>query len=400
MAKHHIAVFTPLSVGHVYPALDVCSELVRRGNRVTYPASERFAPKIRETGAEAIEFKSLEFSYPEKLFRYPSSEDSGYWRMFASVVGAQLIASATATLTELEAFYASNPPDLILYEWFSFAGRIFAKHFNCPAIQICAHFAHHDALIRVNEVCTTPAPMLEFSRALDSFMSLFGFAGAGHLWHAEPVNLFFIPREFQYDASSFDERFRFVGATHGRSSRAPVWKNAAGKQRPMVLISETTSSNDDRFLNLCIEAFGDSKYHVVFSKGAYSADVSRARLPGNFEINLEVRNREILPSADVMVCQGGMGTTLESLYYGVPVVAVPPTPWHSEVAYRMAELGLGLQVPADGMTPGVLRNAVYTAASDEALLVRVKCMQDELRNNPGGRAAADAIEEYLKRTAN
>src|SRR5687767_5126147 len=112
MAKHHIAVFTPLSVGHVYPALDVCSELVRRGNRVTYPASERFAPKIRETGAEAIEFKSLEFSYPEKLFRYPSSEDSGYWRMFASVVGAQLIASATATLTELEAFYASNPPDL------------------------------------------------------------------------------------------------------------------------------------------------------------------------------------------------------------------------------------------------------------------------------------------------
>lgn len=395
MESRHIAVFTPLTIGHVYPVLDVCSELVRRGHRVTYPTNERFAFKIRETGAEAVEFRSLELGYPEKLFQKSLSDESNYWRMFASLFGAQTIASQTVALTQLEDFYARHRPDLILYDWFSFAGRILARHLSCPVIQVGSHFAHDDGLVRVNGVGTTPEPMLEFARLVDSYLSLFGFEGARQLWHFEQLNIFFIPKEFQYDADSFDARFKFVGATHKRNPRAPVWKNTAEKGRPILLISEATANNDDRFLKFCLEAFGESQYHVVFSKGPYSADGCSTRLRNNFEVNREALNCEILPFANVMLCQGGMGTTLESLYHGVPVVAVAATPWHSEVAYRMAELGLGLHLPGRGMTPGLLKEAVDKAASDEALRVRVDRMQHNLRSNPGGQAAADVIEEFL-----
>lgn len=395
METQHIAVFTPLTAGHVYPALDMCSELVRRGHRVTYPTSERFALTIRETGAEAVEFKAIEYSYPEKMFRYPSSEPSNCWEFFAPVVGTQVIATATATLTEVEGFYAKNPPDLILYEWWSLAGRVLAKYLNCPAIQVCAHFAHHDSLMRVDGVCTTPPAMLDFAKLVDSFMSLFGFEGGRHLWYAEEMNIFFLPKAFQYDAESFDDRFRFVGATHRRSPRASAWRHRTEEGRPVLLISETTSSNDDKFLKLCVEAFRESRYHVVFSKGSYSADVSSTSLPHNFEINRDALNCEILPFADVMLCQGGMGTTLESLYFGVPVVAVPVTAFHAEVAYRTAELGVGLHMPRRGMTPSALRQAVDVAASDKALRERVRRMQENLRSNPGGEVAADAVEEFL-----
>lgn len=395
MERKHIAVFTPMSAGHVYPPLGLCSELVRRGHRVTYPTSERFASKIREAGAEAIEIKAAEIRYPEKLFDRPLSDDTHFWRAHASIFGPALITIATGMVVDLENFYTRNRPDLILYEWFSFAGRILARHLRCPAMQVHAHFAHHDWIIRADGVCTNPEPMLEFARLLDSFMAMFGFEGKDHLWHAENVNIIFIPREFQYNSDTFDTRFKFVGPPLNRKPRAAVWMNRTEKQGPLLLISEASTTTGDGFLKVCIEAFSQSQYHVVFSKGSNSPEISSTLLPHNFEVNREAFNCEILPFSHVILCQGGIGTTLESLSYGVPVVAVPSSPFNSEVAYRMAELGLGVHVPEPSVTPRVLKNAVDTACSDEALRTRVRCMQDTLKSSSGAELAANAIEEFL-----
>jgi MGT family glycosyltransferase len=396
METRHIAVFTPPIGGHVYPALGLCSELLSRGHRVTYPITEDLAARVRQTGATPIEVKVPEVRSEERTIRYSSPEDTEEWGAFESNIVPWLIATAAAAVAQLKGFYASNPPDLILYEWFAFAGRILARQLGCPAAQVHGHFAHHDhSLMRIDGVCTTPEPLIAFAKSVDSFMSTYGFEGRRHLWHSERLNIFFVPREFQYDSDSFDCRFRFVGATHNRKPRAGVWKNNAEKGKPLLLISEATSNTDGRFVKLCIEALAESKYHVVFSKAANTPEVSSASLPRNFEINRTAFNCEILPFASLMLCQGGMGTTLESLYHGVPVIAVPPNPFNSEVAYRLAELGLGLHVRQQGMTVATLREAVETAFSDEALRRRVKRMQSDLAGSPGARAAADSIEEYL-----
>lgn len=367
MKKRHIAVFTPLVGGHVYPALGLCSELVSRGHRVTYPTNESFAARVREAGATAIGFKSPEVRNAEAILQDATTDDSRFWRAFTSVMGPMSIVTAAAAVAELEGFYAANPPDLILYDWFAFAGRILARRLGCPAMQVHAHFAHHDSLMRLDGVCTTPEPMLAFGKLLDSFMSTYGFEGSDHLGHFERLNIFFVPGEFQYDLDSFDSRFKFVGATHNRRPRAGVWKNRDECDNPLLLISEPTASTDREFLGLCIEAFVGSTYHVVVSKASTSPEVSPASLPRNFEINREAFNCEILPFANVMICQAGMGTTLESLYHGVPVVAVSPNPFNSEVAHRVAELGLGLHVHQRGMTPRMLKDAVDSVSSDEAL---------------------------------
>jgi UDP:flavonoid glycosyltransferase YjiC (YdhE family) len=135
----------------------------------------------------------------------------------------------------------------------------------------------------------------------------------------------------------------------------------------------------------------------VFSKGLNSPDASSEHLPQHFEINREAFNCEILPFANVMLCQGGMGTTLEALYNGVPVVAVPPNPFNAEVSFRLAELGLGVQIAERGMTSSSLRAAVDTVSSDEALRRRVTRMQSDFARSPGAEAAADSVEELLAR---
>jgi MGT family glycosyltransferase len=394
MKRRHIAVFTPLAAGHVYPALGLCSELIKRGHRITYPTDGRLLARIREAGAEAIEFKLPEIRNAEKVIQDDWSDDARHWRAYC-VRAPMTLATAAVAVTELGGFYAANPPDLILYDWFAFAGRIVARQLGRPAIQICAHFAHHDELVRINGVYTNPEPMCAFGHLLDSFMSTYGFEEKRHLWHVEKLNIFFVPREFQPASDSFDGRFKFVGATHNRQPRAGVWTNRVEEGRPVLLISENTTSKDESFLKLCIEAFADSPYHVVFSKGLHSPEVASELVPHNFEINRDAFNCEILPVARVLLCQGGMGTVLESLHHGVPVVAVPPSMWNSEVARRLAELGLGMDVPARGVTSGALRAAVDSASSDPGLRARVKRMQDDLRRSPGAGAAADAIEESL-----
>jgi MGT family glycosyltransferase len=392
MKQRHIAVFTPLMGGHIYPALGVCSELVRRGHHVTYPTTESHAARIRQAGVTPIEFVAPQLRHVEKISEDSEPDGPKYWRAFISVVGPLMIATAAVTVAELKSYYASNPPDLIIYDWFAFAGRILAKQLGRPAIQLHSHFAHHDSLMRVDGVCTTPEPLLGYARLLDSFMSTYGFEERC-LWHYEKLNLFLIPRSFQYDRETFDSRFQFVGPTHNRQPGSGTWKSSAGTGKPLLLISETTASTNGNFLRLCIDAFAESKYHVVVSKAPNSPEA--ASLPSNFEINRTVFNREILPFASVMVCQGGMGTTLESLYHGVPVVSLPPDMFNSEVAYRADELGLGVHIRQRDLTPGRLREAVDRAFSDESMRQRVERMQSDLTTSPGPVGAADSVEDFI-----
>lgn len=393
MEPRHIAVFTPMIGGHVYPALGVCAELVSRGHRVTYPTNESYATRVREAGATPVELRTPQLKNAEKIYEDIGSDEAKYWRAFAFVTAPTAITSAAAAVAQLHGVYAADPPDVILYDWFAFGGRILAKQLGCDAIQLHSHFAHDDALMRIEGICTTPEPMVGFGRFLDAFMATYGIEGANQLWHYEQLNIFCVPREFQYDYDRLDSRFVFVGATHNRTPRKGAWPNRAKPGQPIVLISEATSGTDGSFLRLCIEALAESKYHVVVSKAANTPEP--AAWPRNFEINRTAFNCEILPTARVMLCQGGMGTTLEALYHGVPVVSVSLNPFNSEVAYRMEELGLGIYVRERGATAGTLRESVDTVSSDEAMLRRVKRMQSYLATTPGPTFAADAIDAYL-----
>lgn len=396
MNPKHIAAFTYMSAGHVYPYLDVCSELATRGHRVTFPAHEPFATRIREAGVEAIELKPFVFPAPKKLVPHDSVDDSTFWRHFGAVGCPWFMMNALFIVAELEDFYAMNPPDVILYEWLNFAGRIFAKVLQRPAIQMCTHFAHHEAMVRLDGAYTTPQPARDVFPVIDNFMSMSGIEGRDHIWHTEPTNIFLLPREFQYDVESFDNRFNFVGVTFNSRTNTSTWKNGASHGRPILLISEGSLSNDDWFLRLCIKAFSESRYYVVFLRSMHKSDYSSLELPNNFEVNSSMANREILPFADVAVCEAGIGTTLECLYHGVPVVAVPSTPFNSEVAFRVSELGLGAHVPHRGITPPALKTAVDTVSMDDALRRRMNCMREILKNNRGTELSADIIEGSLK----
>lgn len=396
MGTGHIAVLTHHTKGHVYSALGLCAELVRRGYHVTYLTHPMHAHRIQQTGAKVVPVQLSSSSQPEQalIFDLPQAKFD-WWEenalsgfSFACDYSAQLLATA-------ESFYEANPPDLILYDRWVFAARILARRNNIPAVQICGDFALYQNFIdRDYGVFRNPKSMTKASSKVDSFFAAHGIAEKDNLWQVEALNVYFIPREFQFRAETFDDRTCFVGSCLDRPIR-PQWENRSNG-RPIILISNMSTDRNVRYFQEFINALSGSEFHVILSPSvAAIADYLSTRLPENFEINHHASHLEILPHATLAITQGGMGNTLEPIYYGVPVVVVPMIfSTNYQIAYRVDELGLGVVLPGSSLDITRIRQSIGQVLNRAEYIDNVRRMQKCFSRHGGAREAADQIERF------
>jgi MGT family glycosyltransferase len=248
-------------------------------------------------------------------------------------------------------------------------------------------------------VCLNPPGFADYAEKLDAFLAKHGLTKNGGLWHVEELNIHSVPREFQYRAEIFDDRFMFAGGLLERRFRA-VWKSGGDAHKPTILISgysglpETQYSNE-RYFRVFIDALAGAACHCVLSIGDSVSPHSFDPLPPNFEINQRAAHLEILQHADLFACHGGMGSTLEALRSGVPVLAIPATPYTQEVAYRVLELGLGASLPPEQFSVESVREAAERMLESKQLRERVNQMKWCFSRSEGAAAAADRVERYL-----
>ena len=104
----------------------------------------------------------------------------------------------------------------------------------------------------------------------------------------------------------------------------------------------------------------------------------------------------MLRHASVFVNHAGMGTMMEALSFGVPLVLVPPdVSEHRLNARRAAELGLGRMVSSVDVSADEIRDAVLAVAEDEKVRERVAWMRGVVNGAGGAVRAADVIEARL-----
>lgn len=90
-----------------------------------------------------------------------------------------------------------------------------------------------------------------------------------------------------------------------------------------------------------------------------------------------------------------MNSTMEALYFSVPLVAFPLQPEQEANARRIVDLGLGRRLPAEGLSPDLIRQTVTDVGNDPGIRENLEAMGKVVRGAGGARAAADAIEDYL-----
>jgi MGT family glycosyltransferase len=148
------------------------------------------------------------------------------------------------------------------------------------------------------------------------------------------------------------------------------------------------------FYRACLQAF-DGGGPVAMAVGERVQSDDLGAVPGNVDVRPWFPQPAVLRHARAFVSHAGMGSTMEALYYGVPLVCVPQMLEQEVNAARVAELGLGVRLDPDGLAAADLRAAVDTVTADTAVRAALDGMRAAIRRAGGEVAAADAIETHL-----
>ncbi|MER7013617.1 macrolide family glycosyltransferase [Saccharopolyspora sp. NPDC000359] len=390
-----VLLLTGPHAGNVHPTFSLVRELVRRGHQVTHLTTPEFAAAAAATGASVLAYDSVVADLdPAEVFGSgdPTLPHSLYLRE-----NLQVLAAA-------EAAFDGMPPSVVLYEDSPFiAGKLLEHRWNRPAVRISVGFATNGQYSYYREMAEAsgiPGP-LEFEGFRDELAEVLRTRGVEpdleEFWFGiSDRNLVFIPRTFQFEGDSFDDRFRFVGpALEDRDDR---W--TPPDDRPVLLLSLGTSFNDHpEWFRTCVHAFADTRWRVVMTLGARVDTGELGPLPDNIEAHSWLPHHAVLEHARICVTHGGMGTVMQSLHWGTPMVTVPHYAFEVEpMARRIVELGLGRRIPAEQFDAAALRDTVEELDADTEVFARVGEMREHIREAGGAVRAADEVESWTRNT--
>jgi len=86
---------------------------------------------------------------------------------------------------------------------------------------------------------------------------------------------------------------------------------------------------------------------------------------------------------------------MESLYFAVPMIVVPSIKEQRLTAFRVQELGLGLVLERDEVTPESMEENASALQQATGIKARMSTMQRQIKAAGGYQYAAEAIVEYV-----
>jgi MGT family glycosyltransferase len=377
--RPHVAIFNVAEHGHVNPTLGMVEELVARGYRVSYTTTAEFAELITHAGATPVLFEP----YIDKSA--PTPEDLQY--------GAVEFANEAANnYSRVFEAFENDRPDIIAYDPYGWQGKRLAQLWEVPSIMLgMTHVAYENQL---EEWFGQPLDALTCVPILDAM-----FRDNGHPvdiipFLAKNENVIAnIPRSFQEKLETVDPSVVFVGP--GIVDRLPCtdWSTKE-TDKPIVVVSlGSVFTNQAPFFRTCIEAFADTEWHVVLTIGRHVDPAELGELPSNVEIHRRIPQLEVLKTASLFITHAGMGSTMESVHFGVPMVAVPQMAEQRTNAKRIKELGLGAYLPREEVTAQTLIATVREVAANQDIPHNLAAMQHEIKHAGGAKAAADVFDK-------
>ena len=387
------------ATGHVNPSLPLVRELLAHGEEVRYFNVESFRHKVE--GAE-IPF----VPYPVAVDF--SSHDGGN-----PILAMAHIAGYSERLLPLLLQVArAERPDYILYDSMTPWGPQVASVLDVPAICSCS-------ILLVHSQNATVIPRSLLVKQL-SMSGLHRTAGA--LWRywqiqrrlrrdygvrllavpdffANPgdLTLVYTSRLFQPGGDLLDDSFRFVGPSIAPRPHDGTFPFAHLEGGPVIYISlGTLFNNRPDFFRNCIAAFGHSAYRVVLSVGDRLDLAALGTVPENVLVRRAVPQLDVLEHTDLFLTHGGMNSVSESLWFGVPVLVFPQMGDQFFVAHRVAELGAGLTLAANQISPQMLREQAEQILADDAYRANARRIQESLRAAGGYMKAADEVMGFVK----
>ncbi|MGP7817639.1 macrolide family glycosyltransferase [Niallia sp. 01092] len=343
--------------GHVNPTLAIVEELMKRGEEVTYYCIEDYQYKIEKTGAK---FRSF-----DKFFNSNDVAKSIMNYGYSLITLNKLANKAGSIANKIIDEVKGEGYDYIIYDINFIVGKIVANSLKIPAITSCTTFAFEESMftkaINQSEEMQKSEIYQDFLKSLNALNEEYGLHLGGivdFMHQPGDLNIVFTSKYYQPNANNFNQTYKFVGPSI--VPRKDVdHLNFKKQDNKVIFISMGTVFNQQpKLYETCFKAFKDCDADVILSVGKQT-DISQLKdIPSNFHVFNYVPQLEVLQIADIFVTHGGMNSSSEGLYYGVPLVVIPAFGDQPIVAKRIEELGAGLSLDRETLTKEDLRNTV------------------------------------------
>ena len=154
----------------------------------------------------------------------------------------------------------------------------------------------------------------------------------------------------------------------------------------------TLQNRLDYIFSIIAEACVGLDAQLVISLGGGLEPEALPNLPRETLVVKYAPQLELLQKATLNITHAGLYTTLESLRYGVPIVAIPITDDQPGVAARIAWTGVGECIALNRLNVNNLRKAIELVLTKDSYKQYASLLQKAILNAGGVSKAADIIE--------
>lgn len=395
----HLLMVSIPAPGHVNPSLEVVRRLVERGHRVTYVNDPALRGQVEATGATLAPYRSV----------LPRTNHADAEGTPGEAITGDAVDHLAAFQDEYEAMlpavagvFASDRPDLVLYDIAGIPGRLLADEHGVPALQLSPTYVawegyEEDMAPFWDGVRADPRGAAYLARQ-QAMLAGHGVTEDALSYLGRPPRcVVLVPESMQPHAERVDRTtYTFVGPALRRAEPG-AWEPPVGRR--VVLVSLGTAFTDrPDFYRRCLAAYGGlDDWHLVLQVGRHVDldDVTGGRaLPDGVEVVRWAPQLEVLEHADAFVTHAGMGGANEGLATGTPMIAVPQDADQFDNADALVAAGVAVRLDSATASADDLRRALAEVTAP-AVAGRSREVAAELAAAGGADAAVAVVESML-----
>jgi MGT family glycosyltransferase len=394
--------------GHLNATFPLVRELVARGDRLLYFGTDPYRPAIEACGARFVR-------YPGEAAMFdPPAHTGGLYSVMA-----YLITIADQILPELLTRLEAERPDYLLIDSMCVWGRLVQQITGIPAVTVGSVFVPDDRRVAMEEMVTQAygrAPrevLLAGIDALNTYLRVSQQIDKRHgtrspnivefFANRQPLNVIFTSRAFHLAGDEYDDSYLFVGPSIASRDEAGSLADAGlhvAANVPLIYLSLGTIFNHRAdFYRTAFEALAEGPWQVIASVGRQLTEEALGPIPANVTVRPFVPQLEVLQHAALCVTHGGMNTTSEALWFGVPLLVFPQHGDQHLVAARVEECGAGLRLIPPDVEPTRLRALVTRLLDEPTFKQGADRLASSFKAAGGVQRAADAIRRHVEATS-